>query len=78
MDLTSIDVKINNVILSKPKKVAILNCFDNLEDYVAISYKELIEKLKKDGVEVEIIEPNVELLNVVKGIGVSQNIHHIC
>ncbi len=68
MDLTSIDVKINNVILSKPKKVAILNCFDNLEDYVAISYKELIEKLKKDGVEVEIIEPNVELLNVVKTV----------
>ena len=65
-DLTSMDIKVNDVKLSKPKKVAYLNCFDLLENYVSDSYKKLIDKLKSDGVEIFEILPNEELLNCIK------------
>lgn len=67
-DLTSCNVKIDDVKLIKPKKVAYLNCFDLLEDYVSNEYKDLIDKLKKDNVEVFEIKPNNELLNTIKTV----------
>lgn len=67
-DLTSCDVKINDIKLIKPKTIAYLNCFDLLEEYVANAYQKMIEKLKKDGVEVIEIKPDQQLLNSVKTV----------
>ncbi len=65
-DLTSLDIKINDIQELKPKKVAYLNCFDLLEDYVRDSYLKLIEKLKNEGVEIVEIKPDIDLLNSIK------------
>lgn len=67
-DLTSYDVAINDVELIKPKKVAYLNCFDLLEDYVALPYQKLIDQLRKEGIEVVEIQHDQQLLNSIKAV----------
>ena len=66
LDLTSTDVKIDNVKIKKPKKVAYLNCFDLIEDYVEDSYKELIKTLRNENIEVVEIKPDKQLLDAIK------------
>ncbi|MEE3928440.1 amidase family protein [Mycoplasmopsis ciconiae] len=67
-DMTSVDVKIDNVQNIKPKKVIAFNVFDYLEPYVAQSYQNLIDKLKADNVEVELIDLNLDLIRSIKPI----------
>lgn len=66
-DLTSINVKINDVKLKKPKKIAYLDCFNLLEEYVKDKYKKLINFLQKnEKIEIVKIKPNEDLLNCIK------------
>ncbi len=67
-DLTSVDIDIKNIEIKKPKKVAYLGCFENIEDYVSIKYEELIQKLKSEGIEIERINPDKELLTAIKTV----------
>lgn len=66
LDLTSTNVKIDDVKLIKPKKIAYLDCFDLLEDYVAKDYQLFIDKLKNESIEVVKIQPDKQLLNAIK------------
>ena len=65
-DLTSLDIPIKDIKITKPNKIAYLDCFDLIEDYVSIEYKKLIEKLQNDGIIVEKITPKKELFNAIK------------
>ncbi|EFF41778.1 amidase family protein [Mycoplasmopsis alligatoris] len=67
-DMTSIEVKIDNVTKLKPKKVIAFNLKNYLEDYVQQAYISVLEKLKKQNIEVTILEPNVELLRAIKPV----------
>lgn len=68
LDLTSLDVDINNIKKTKPKKLAYLNCFEFIDDFVASAYKNLLDKLSKEGIEIIEIKPDVELLNSIKTV----------
>ncbi|WP_029513460.1 amidase family protein [Mycoplasmopsis primatum] len=65
-DMTSVDVKINDVKLNKPKKICVLNV-SYLEGFVSNEYKNLINKLKKES-NVDIVEPNEQLLKAIKPV----------
>ncbi|MBN3535053.1 amidase family protein [Mycoplasma procyoni] len=69
-DLTSVDVEINNVQKTKPKKVAFFDIKGKelLDPEVEKRYFEVIELFKKEGVEVVMIEPDSHLLNSVKPV----------
>lgn len=68
-DLTSTNIDVSNIQKIKPKKIAYLNCFNELNDDVAIAYKKVIDKLSKDNsIELIKIEPNIELLNAIKTV----------
>lgn len=68
LDLTSIDINISNINKTKPKKIAYLNCFDELEEFVSDEYKKLINKLKQENIEMIEISPNEELLSAIKTV----------
>ncbi len=67
-DLTSLNINVNDVTIKKPKKVAYLNCFNLLEEYVQVAYEKLLDKLVKENIEIVKIEPNEELLNAIKTV----------
>lgn len=66
-DLTSVDLSFNKdeITLSKPNKVAYLDCFDKLSDSVKNSYSKLLESLKNQGIELVKIEADEKLLNSI-------------
>lgn len=69
-DMTSVDVDIDSFIKEiKPKKIAYLNCFDQLSEEVKLAYKKFINLLELDkNIELIKIEPNIELLNSIKTV----------
>lgn len=67
-DLTSLDIDIQNIKEEKPKKIAYLDCFELLEKHVLLTYKNVIKKLKKENIELIKIQPNEELLKVIKPV----------
>ncbi|MFV8469668.1 amidase family protein [Mycoplasma sp. Sp48II] len=64
-DMTSVDVKITNVTKTKPNKIAFLDFSPFVKPYVNQAIGQFIEKIKANGTEVEIIEPNLEILNAI-------------
>ncbi|WP_412031823.1 amidase family protein [Metamycoplasma buccale] len=66
-DLTSLDMHFNSsdIKLSKPKKVAYLDCFDYLNEDVKSAYKNVLDLLQKDNVILEKISVNEKLLNSI-------------
>ncbi|PZW00604.1 amidase family protein [Metamycoplasma auris] len=66
-DMTSINLSFdyNNIKEKKPLKIAYLNCFDKLSPSVAISYRNLLDKLEKENIELIAIEENEKLLNSI-------------
>ncbi|MBN0919252.1 amidase family protein [[Mycoplasma] gypis] len=66
-DNTSIDLSFSKDEIKsiKPQKVAYLDCFDYLSDAVKQSYKAILEKLEKQGVQLEKIAINEDLLNSI-------------
>ena len=68
-DLTSVQINLAPEIKAqKPLKVAYLDCFDYVEEYVAKAYQQLLDKLKSENVELVKINPNVQLLESVKTV----------
>ncbi|MBN4083237.1 Asp-tRNA(Asn)/Glu-tRNA(Gln) amidotransferase subunit GatA [Mycoplasma sp. CSL10137] len=67
-DMTSLDIEIKEVIKTKPKKIALLNFSKFSEDYVNVSVEKLHKNLKKEGVDVDVIEPNLDILNAIKPV----------
>ncbi|WP_027121205.1 amidase family protein [Mycoplasma leonicaptivi] len=67
-DMTSKNVNINNVVKTKPKKVIVLNFKNQVNNYVWNAAEELINKIKNQNIEVEIIEPNIDLLKMIKPV----------
>ncbi|MGL5205568.1 MAG: amidase family protein [Metamycoplasmataceae bacterium] len=67
-DLTSIDLKLNNISLEKPRVVAYLDCFEYLNEKIANSYHKLIQQLEDDGIVVKKISLNLDLLNAIKPV----------
>ncbi|QKT05361.1 amidase family protein [Mycoplasma sp. OR1901] len=65
-DMTSLDLPIDQVIKTKPNKVAVLDFSKFSEKYVNESMKELTSKLINEGIQVDIIEPNLDILNTIK------------
>ena len=69
MDLTSLNLPINDVKLVKPKTIAYLDCFDHLSDYVAKSYQNLLDQIKQDPtIKLVKIKPDLTLLNSIKTV----------
>ncbi|MFV8467834.1 amidase family protein [Mycoplasma sp. Z331B] len=64
-DMTSVDVKITNATKTKPNKIAFLDFSSFVKPYVNQAIGQFIEKIKVNGTEVEIIEPNLEILNAI-------------
>ncbi|MFV8474634.1 amidase family protein [Mycoplasma sp. Z631] len=64
-DMTSVDVKITNATKTKPNKIAFLDFSSFVKPYVNQAIGQFIEKIKANGTEVEIIEPNLEILNAI-------------
>lgn len=69
MDLTSLSVAISDVQKQKPQVVAYLDCFDQLQNYVAQAYRQFIKRLQLDSeIRVVAIQPDVTLLEAVKTV----------
>lgn len=64
-DLTSVEIDVSNVKKEKPKKVAILDFENEIEDYVSKKLYKLANVLKFDGVKLEIIKPDLRLLKTI-------------
>ncbi|TPE58081.1 Asp-tRNA(Asn)/Glu-tRNA(Gln) amidotransferase subunit GatA [[Mycoplasma] falconis] len=66
-DLSSIDLSFDSKTVQKvkPNKVAYLDCFSELEDSVAKSYKQVLDKLKNQGVELVKITPEEHILKSI-------------
>ncbi|ENY69337.1 Glutamyl-tRNA (Gln) amidotransferase subunit A [Metamycoplasma auris 15026] len=66
-DMTSIDLSFdyNDIKEIKPLKIAYLNCFDKLSPSVAFAYKKLLEKLKKENIELIEIQEDEKLFNSI-------------
>lgn len=67
-DMTSVEVKIHQLNMIKPENVIALDLDEFLEDYVLDSYNKLIEKLIKNGVNVEKIKPDLTILRNIKPV----------
>ncbi|MFV8459394.1 amidase family protein [Mycoplasma sp. CR] len=64
-DMTSVDVAISNVTCSKPQKVAFLDFSPFIKPYVQDEMQKFVAKIQDNGTEVEIIQPNLEILNAI-------------
>ncbi len=64
-DMTSKKVSIENTEMQKPKKVGFLNVGKWCKEYATKEYEALIEKFKAEGIEVEMIEVQENLLNAI-------------
>lgn len=67
-DLTSINIELKDISSTKPKIISYLDCSDYLEESVAKSYKEFIIKLQEDGIKLNKIKLNIDLLNAIKPV----------
>lgn len=67
-DMTSVEVKMDQLNMIKPKNVIALDLDEFLEDYVLDSYNKLIEKLIKNGVNVKKIKPDLTILRNIKPV----------
>lgn len=67
-DMTSVEVKMHQLNMIKPKNVIALDLDEFLEDYVLDSYNKLIEKLIKNGVNVKKIKPDLTILRNIKPV----------
>ncbi|MGL5592032.1 MAG: amidase family protein [Metamycoplasmataceae bacterium] len=67
-DLTSIDLKLADISVEKPKTIAYLDCFEYLNKNIANKYLELIKKLESKGIKVKKISLNIDLLNAIKPV----------
>nr|WP_318029453.1 amidase family protein [Mycoplasmopsis bovis] len=65
-DMTSLDVKIDNVIKAKPQKIGVLNV-KGLEKFVDEEYKKLINKLSKS-TTVELVSIDEKLYKAIKPV----------
>ncbi len=64
-DMTSKEVPILNTDIKKPNKVGFLNVGKWSKEYVEKEYNELINKFKAEGIQVEMIEVQEDLLNAI-------------
>ncbi|WP_416754745.1 amidase family protein [Mycoplasma sp. 654] len=64
-DMTSINVPIANAVNKKPNKIAFLDFSRFVKPYVNEAMIQFIAKIKANGTEVEIIQPNLEILNAI-------------
>lgn len=67
-DMTSVEVKMHQLNMIKPKNVIALDLDEFLEDYVLDSYNKLIEKLIKNSVNVKKIKPDFTILRNIKPV----------
>ena len=69
-DLTSknLSFNYNDINIKKPKIVAYLDCFSELEPYVEKSYKNLLDKLEKNGIQLIKIVVDKKLLESIDTI----------
>lgn len=67
-DMTSVEVKMRQLNMIKPKNVIALDLDEFLEEYVLDSYNKLIEKLVKNGVNVQKIKPDLTILRNIKPV----------
>ncbi|WP_406617319.1 amidase family protein [Mycoplasmopsis adleri] len=65
-DMTSVEVKINNITKAKPKKIGVLNV-NYCEPFVKEALDELVNKLGKE-VKVDVIESDEKILKAIKPV----------
>ncbi|ADE19707.1 amidase family protein [Mycoplasma crocodyli] len=68
LDMTSVNVKIDNIKKTKPKKVAFLDVTNHLKEYVKKSYLKAFEKIKDDNITVEMVKIDEDLLKSIKPV----------
>ncbi|WP_426461013.1 amidase family protein [Mycoplasma hafezii] len=67
-DMTSVHVKMGNVVKTKPNKIIVLDFSEFLEDYTKASFDKLVAKLRNENIKVEIIKPNLDILRAIKPV----------
>ncbi|VEU70290.1 amidase family protein [Mycoplasmopsis glycophila] len=67
-DMTTVEVAIDNVTKTKPTKVIALDFSENVEEYVKVAFDNFVQKLQNEGVEVQIIKPNLTILKTIKPV----------
>lgn len=65
-DMTSVNVELNKLQASKPKKVVALDFSIFCNSYVNEAFDKLLEKLENEQVEVIKIKPNYDILKAIK------------
>lgn len=67
-DLTSINVELKKISSIKPKIISYLDCFDYLNKNISNEYKKFINKLKNEGIMLNKVKLNLDLLNAIKPV----------
>lgn len=65
-DFSSVYVKMENITSTMPKKVRILNVTKFLAEPILVAFNKLINDLKNQNINVDIVEPNEYILNLIK------------
>ncbi|CAT04857.1 aspartyl/glutamyl-tRNA(Asn/Gln) amidotransferase subunit A [Mesomycoplasma conjunctivae] len=64
-DLTSIAISVANASKQKPKKIAVFNFENEVKSFVNEQLFKLIDKLRNEEIEVEIIKPDTKILSAI-------------
>ena len=67
-DLTSLNVDLEDVIAKKPEKISYLDCFEFLDKPIAMEYQNFLNTLKNEGIKLNKINLNLDLLNAIKPV----------
>lgn len=67
-DATSLDIKLEKLQPIKPLKISYLDCFDYLDKDVSTQYKNFLDLLEQENIEIKKIDLKIDLLNAIKPI----------
>ncbi|WP_406613741.1 amidase family protein [Mycoplasma corogypsi] len=67
-DMTSVEVKIDNVQKTKPHKIIVLDVLHLVKPYVKEAFLKLTDKLVAEGVQVEFVKPDENVLRAIKPV----------
>ncbi len=67
-DLTSLTIDLEDVVSIKPKTISYLDCFEFLDKSIAKEYQNFLDTLKEQGIKLNKIKLNLDLLNAIKPV----------
>ncbi|UUM19937.1 MULTISPECIES: amidase family protein [unclassified Mycoplasma] len=67
-DMTTVEVKLNELVETKPSKIVALDFSEFCDPEVNKAFDKLINKLKKQNIQVELVKPNLDILRCIKPV----------